>query len=244
MAIEARDLNVACEWLCGVWRGVRGAVESERGSERREGRGWVDVGMRSMYGVKYLRITRTATIPTSITVDASDEAVNEDSDDEVPDEDDEIMQQSDRCESQRSGTRVCYDIVHSTSYQVPVAYISFPGLTPAAASQPKQVYRLLVPDTYKSQMQAVGTMGALSVAEHPVTGSPAWFVHPCLTQDAMRAVSGRNTSVAPEMYLMRWLGVIGSSIGLSLPINVAQAVLSYSKETDVGSDTIGEISLP
>nr|OQO15735.1 hypothetical protein B0A51_16433 [Rachicladosporium sp. CCFEE 5018] len=243
MAIEARELDVACEWLCGVWRGVclRG---DEVGRERKEGRGWVDVGMRERYGVRYLRITREVAFPTSTVVDASDKAVDEDSDDEVPYEDEEIIERSGACEMQQLRTRVCYDIVHSASYQVPLVYINLPDLSPAAASSPEQVYSLLVPDAYKSQMQAVGTMGALSMGEHPVTGSPAWFVHPCLTQDAMRAVSEREANLSPEMYLMRWFGVIGSSIGLSVPIEVGQAVQTYSKEAEVGSDNIGTIRVP
>ncbi|OQO07587.1 hypothetical protein B0A48_07284 [Cryoendolithus antarcticus] len=243
MAIEARDLDVACEWLCGVWRGVYLRGDEAR-RERKEGRGWVDVGMRERYGVKYLRITREVTFSGSTVIDASDAAVDEDSDDQVPDEDAEIVERSSGCEMQQPLTPVCYDIVHSASYQVPVVYITLPELSPAAASSPEQVYSLLVPDAYKSQMQAVGTMGALSMGEHPVTGSPAWFVHPCLTQDAMRVVSEGQATFGPRMYLMRWLGVIGSSIGLSVPINVAQAVQMYQREASSGSDTVDADQVP
>lgn len=66
----------------------------------------------------------------------------------------------------------------------------------------------------------MGVMGAMSLTEHPVTGLPAYFVHPCRTQEAMLAVTdGRE--VSPEKYLVLWLGVIGSSVSLSLPVEVA-----------------------
>lgn len=65
------------------------------------------------------------------------------------------------------------------------------------------------------------------MAEHPVTGMPAYFVHPCRTQNVMGPLLegggdcefGARDSVE---YLMLWLGVIGASVGLSVPMRVAK----------------------
>jgi len=116
-----------------------------------------------------------------------------------------------------SDVLVHYDIVHSTSYQVPVLYLTFPG---RGLPPPDDVYELLVPPSQKQQMQAIGVMGALSMTEHPITTLPAYYVHPCRTQDAMLAVSGGG-GMTPDRYLLLCLGIIGSSVSLSLPVDVA-----------------------
>lgn len=117
-----------------------------------------------------------------------------------------------------SGMRICYDIVHSPSYQVPVLYLSFPS---RSLPPPDEVYERLVPAAQRQQVKAIGIMGALSMAEHPVTGLPAYFVHPCHTQEAMATVTGGKT-VAPDRYLLLWLGIIGSSVSLSMPVEIFQ----------------------
>lgn len=61
------------------------------------------------------------------------------------------------------------------------------------------------------------------MAEHPVTGTPAYFVHPCRTQEAMLALVTERT-VKPQDYLLLWLGVIGGGVGLNMPIELAQMV--------------------
>lgn len=77
-------------------------------------------------------------------------------------------------------------------------------------------------------------MGALSMAEHPVSGAPAYFVHPCRTREVLGALVGgggeaglRGDGEALE-YLMRWFGVIGTSVGLSVPVGVAVRVAGMS----------------
>jgi ubiquitin-like-conjugating enzyme ATG10 len=75
-------------------------------------------------------------------------------------------------------------------------------------------------------------MGALSMAEHPISGTPAYFVHPCRTQEVMPPLLLLLQNADPNKpdadprkaicYLMLWFGVIGASVGLSVPISVAR----------------------
>lgn len=66
-------------------------------------------------------------------------------------------------------------------------------------------------------------MGALSMTDHPVTGMPAYFVHPCRTAEAMDAVT-EHRNVTPDGYLLMWLGMVGPSVGLDVPIELAEAM--------------------
>jgi len=121
------------------------------------------------------------------------------------------------------------DIAYSHAYQVPVLYLTFAEhLTnkSIALPSPDEVYNTLVPDGFKSPMRSVGVMGALSIAEHPVTGVPAYSVHPCRTQEALSTLLDNAKSEASPydgtVYLLLWFGVIGASVGLSVPIGVAK----------------------
>ena len=127
--------------------------------------------------------------------------------------------------------KIHYDIVYSPTYQVPVLYLCLPSTDRSPLPPPDEIYDLLVPSAYRAQLKAVGPMSALSMTgEHPVTGGPAYFVHPCLTQDSMRAVmAGRQVSAAE--YLALWVGVVGATVGLSLPVSLARELqsLDFSK---------------
>lgn len=150
--------------------------------------------------------------------------------DEIEDEDPEALFVPAAATKRQDLDRVVrYDVVYSPSYQVPVLYLTF-----ATASTNKgvplpsadEVYAMLVPQGFKTPMRDVGVMGALSMAEHPITGMPAYFVHPCRTQEALAPLLG-DTSHKPGFepdleYLLLWFGVIGASVGLSVPVNTAK----------------------
>jgi ubiquitin-like-conjugating enzyme ATG10 len=127
------------------------------------------------------------------------------------------------------------DIAFSPAYQVPVLYLTFAERSTnrsIALPSPDEVYKILVPDDFKSPMRSVGVMGALSMAEHPVTGVPAYFVHPCRTQEALSPLLDSASSNAKlcngTRYLLLWFGVIGASVGLSVPISVAKLFANRS----------------
>ena len=51
---------------------------------------------------------------------------------------------------------------------------------------------------------------------------PCFFVHPCNTPDAMRELLGTEVVSGLE-YLQIWAGLIGASVGLHLPKELAVA---------------------
>ncbi|EMC91187.1 hypothetical protein BAUCODRAFT_79865, partial [Baudoinia panamericana UAMH 10762] len=119
---------------------------------------------------------------------------------------------------------IIYDIVHSPSYNVPVLYITLSPRSDGATRSLDAVYDLLVPQSQWGSLQSVSVMGGLSMTDHPVTTLPAYFVHPCRTAEAMAAVTAGRT-VTPTEYLVVWLGLIGSTVGLHMPVSVAKAVV-------------------
>ncbi|KAK5681428.1 hypothetical protein LTS10_005958 [Elasticomyces elasticus] len=196
--------------------------------EEGEGTGWRDVRVvEDSYGPPLLRIPRLLDSPDSdaavaghanaFSGEIESEEVAADS------EDDEALVRSPPPESSGQKTSVVYDIVYSLSYRVPVLYIS---LLPGTSTD---IHDLLVPTSHKAQIQhaGAGPLGALSLTDHPLTSLPAYFIHPCRTAEGMAAVTtceSRGDRIGAMGYLMRWLGLVGPSVGLTVPVRLAKAL--------------------
>src|ERR1700741_3248924 len=62
----------------------------------------------------------------------------------------------------------------------------------------------------------------ISSQYHPISDLPSFFLHPCNTQDALSNLKP-SESLTPEEYLILWLGLIGSAVGLHLPSKLVSA---------------------
>ncbi|KAL4812226.1 hypothetical protein BDW67DRAFT_129299 [Aspergillus spinulosporus] len=115
--------------------------------------------------------------------------------------------------SNSSELQVDYDILLSPTYQVPVLYFVLRRADKSLGLD--EVYHYLVPDQCRRTIRNMGIMGGISFGYHPVFETPAFFVHPCNTADAMRDIASEH-DISPEAYLIIWLGLVGSSVRLQL----------------------------
>ncbi|KAF4581054.1 autophagy-like protein 3 [Ophiocordyceps camponoti-floridani] len=112
---------------------------------------------------------------------------------------------------------VVYEIHLHPTYRIPCLWFTLHHLQgDEAAFDIDTVFRRLVPDEYKSRLRGQGAIGGISADHHPITGVPAFFIHPCLLGDA---ISGFQCSL--ENYLIIWLGLVGGCIGLWVPTEMA-----------------------
>ncbi|PGH10816.1 hypothetical protein AJ80_07367 [Polytolypa hystricis UAMH7299] len=116
----------------------------------------------------------------------------------------------------RPRLQVEYSVLLSPTYQVPVLYFLLHGPFPKGPEGLDFIYDCLVPAQYRSELKDVGVMGGISIGHHPISNFPAYFVHPCNTPDALRAVAGRSEPTA-ETYLFLWLGLVGNGVSLHVP---------------------------
>ena len=56
---------------------------------------------------------------------------------------------------------------------------------------------------------------------HPVDDKPAFFVHPCNTAEALKDAIEQTSTVTPVQYLLLWMGIVGSRVGLRVPVALA-----------------------
>ncbi|KAL8791291.1 MAG: hypothetical protein Q9195_005980 [Heterodermia aff. obscurata] len=134
---------------------------------------------------------------------------------------------------------VIYSIVYSPTYQVPVLYFCFRDLPcPYNPNSVDTVYQLLVPQESRTDIESFSIIGGISMAvsiarttslptpadeeeqNHPITDFPSFFIHPCNTAEAMRELLGGRDVKALE-YLLIWLGLVGSCVGLFVPKELA-----------------------
>jgi ubiquitin-like-conjugating enzyme ATG10 len=59
--------------------------------------------------------------------------------------------------------------------------------------------------------------------DHPITNSPAFFIHPCQTAAVLDA-SIANQDLSPLKYLTLWIGAMGNCVGLNIPSTLAQNI--------------------
>ncbi|KAI2872812.1 hypothetical protein CBS76997_10858 [Aspergillus niger] len=112
--------------------------------------------------------------------------------------------------------QVIYNILLSPTYHVPVLYFQLRQDNHPGPLGIDAVYQYLVPEQYRKELQSIGIMGGISFGYRPDSGTPAFFVHPCQTTDAMRHIAGQ-LCLTPEIYLIIWLGLVGNRLGLQLP---------------------------
>ncbi|KAK4937827.1 hypothetical protein LTR10_021630 [Elasticomyces elasticus] len=110
---------------------------------------------------------------------------------------------------------VDFFITLSPVYCVPVLYFSRQHTSNDSRLSLDQVYDWLIPWTSHTPLRNTGVMGGISMA-HPVSDQPAFFIHPCNTPEALSALRP-GANLTPEGYLILWLGLIGSSVGLHIP---------------------------
>ncbi|KAF2015891.1 hypothetical protein BU24DRAFT_462113 [Aaosphaeria arxii CBS 175.79] len=135
----------------------------------------------------------------------------------IEDDDEEEVLQNVR----PSSVVITYDVLLSPSYQVPMLYISFIDAQHRYPPTMETLYRYLIPRQFTEQINSVGIIGGITITDHPLTGSPVFFIHPCQTAAVMEASVG-NKELTPVEYLMVWIGAMGGCVGLNIPIALAQ----------------------
>ncbi|KAI5358861.1 putative ubiquitin-like-conjugating enzyme Atg3/Atg10 [Septoria linicola] len=176
---------------------------------------WQNVRLiKCQNGGHYVRITRNAPEQRGGEYQATRaDDLAEDHILDIDDGDEESLPKFTTESTTRSSTiLVTYDIIYSHTYQVPVLYIH----RPASSHQ-------LLNELYAPASQVVGIMGGITLVDHPEIGKPVYFIHPCRTQEAVRVVLGPK-HVDGLNWLMVWFGVIGTTVGLNVPVKVAEAV--------------------
>lgn len=142
-------------------------------------------------------------------------------------------------------TTITYDIIYSPTYRVPILYIHKPP--PLLSIPPQDDDNNNNPDPFLTHLQNSSSSAVLlSLIDHPATGKPVYFIHPCRTQEAIAEILsssssrrrlGKTGSGGGEeeeetgggeggmQWFMAWWGCIGNSAGLSVPMELARMVM-------------------
>ncbi|KAI9821569.1 MAG: hypothetical protein M1832_003243 [Thelocarpon impressellum] len=173
-----------------------------------ERRSWDEVTLENRRGQPFISIKRLIRIAEVGHSTSSSNEAGTDSDHC----DDEIESDGDA----EALDRQEYHVLLSPTYRVPVLYFSLGNLPLREPLSLDTAYELLVPPQYKEGLGTVGVLGGISMGDHPLLDTPAFFIHPCNTADAMREL-GDGRDVNLFQYLMLWIGLVGSGVGFHMP---------------------------
>jgi Autophagocytosis associated protein, active-site domain len=121
--------------------------------------------------------------------------------------------------------RIDYHVLLSETWQVPVLYFAplwNDTLEPLAL---KEVYAFIVEKSSKDAVEDVGVMGGIShgvsflifqmlTQDHPILGTPHYFIHPCRTADLLQDIQKDNKEISHEQLLQVWLGLVGGVVNI------------------------------
>ncbi|KAI8379797.1 autophagocytosis associated protein [Radiomyces spectabilis] len=117
-----------------------------------------------------------------------------------------------------------HHIVYSTSYQVPVLYFNA-SFSDGAPLSLDDLYRYVIPDTLANNLRnsPISIQGSISLTEHPVLGTPFWYIHPCNTEALMQTI---DYSITTENYIKVWLSFMGQAI--HCPVSMVMFVEKFA----------------
>mmetsp|Transcript_19555 Transcript_19555/g.21747 ORF Transcript_19555/g.21747 Transcript_19555/m.21747 type:complete len:174 (+) Transcript_19555:41-562(+) len=101
-----------------------------------------------------------------------------------------------------------YFIVYSSTYTVPVLYFNVYNLDGSLLTP--EEFRKSLPQHLSNEKQK---WNFITQDEHPITGVPCNYIHPCQTQQVMeQLLQGAATSD----YLLTWLSMYGAFVGITV----------------------------
>lgn len=127
-----------------------------------------------------------------------------------------------------------FSIVYSHVWSVPVLYMMVQRLdgTPLPRSQ---ILPLLEPSSSSSSKEEF-----LSCDEHPMTGIPSFFLHPCRTAEKLSVLECRSETTR----LWSWMAMVLSTVRQPIaPKLYVQVVERLSKNTKVADEDVDQVGL-
>lgn len=110
-----------------------------------------------------------------------------------------------------------FSVVYSDTWRVPVLY--FTVQDPSGNPLPRDKVVAALPAS--SQVQ--DTWDLVSYDEHPVSGVPSYFLHPCQTEARLKVLFN-NEPENKQLLLLSWMSLILPAIGYNFPSKIFQKV--------------------
>ncbi|GKY94016.1 E2-like conjugating enzyme atg10 [Mayamaea pseudoterrestris] len=130
-------------------------------------------------------------------------------------------------ESEVAETIWHFSVIYSHTFHVPVLYFSVQYLDGSPCSRDAVVAHL---HQAHHQNSVEDPWDFVSVDQHPVTGTPSFFLHPCATSDWMQLLIA-NGSVDPHpklLHLLSWLSMVLAAVGMAIPAKIYQHLLTQA----------------
>lgn len=113
-----------------------------------------------------------------------------------------------------------FSIVYSDVWKVPVIYFTVQQMSGAPCSR-DEVVDILRQQSPQNRVE--DSWDFVSYDEHPMTGTPAFFLHPCRTQERLQLLRCR-AQWKQSAQLWSWMSLVFPSLGFAIPAKTFQLV--------------------
>jgi ubiquitin-like-conjugating enzyme ATG10 len=128
-------------------------------------------------------------------------------------QDDTILEDGDAVppsSMRQSSSQWRFSVVYSDTWKVPVLYFSVQVDSAGNPCSREEVLSML------PCPEVSDTWDFLSHDEHPVTGAPSYFLHPCRTADRLELMLRRHPD-KDSVVLLSWFSLVLPAVGYRLP---------------------------
>jgi ubiquitin-like-conjugating enzyme ATG10 len=124
-------------------------------------------------------------------------------------------------------TEWSFSVVYSHIWHVPVLYFTVQMQDGTPLTRNEVIDSL---HSYCSDPDSfVHTSDFVTIDEHPVTGSPSYFLHPCQTLRRMEIFTHQLT--CPALRLWSWMSMLFPTVGIMIPLNTFSLIQSELRGT-------------
>lgn len=113
-----------------------------------------------------------------------------------------------------------FSIVYSHTWSVPVLYFLAQHRDGSPLTR-SEVVSLLT--SIHHQNQVTDAWDFVSQEEHPISGIPSFFLHPCRTNERIVLIQSLDR-YSEGMKLLAWMSMVLPSVGLAMPASVFRAL--------------------
>jgi hypothetical protein len=169
-----------------------------------------------------VRIARHAECKSHILSDDNDD--NGWIDETIEVDDDAISLENDRY-LQKTYNEWKFSIVFSDTWQTPVLYFTVHDGQGILLSRPEILRLLPLPvqsqrsnsEHHSSWVDDLTFYDFVSADEHPISGVPSYFLHPCRVNSLLRTMMNEKEEHRPEIRLLSWMALMLPNAGMRIP---------------------------
>ena len=155
--------------------------------------------------------------------------------------DDSVYEDPDAVQGENMSVKLWHwhvTVVYSETWQTPTLYFRVEDAYRGEPCSRTEVINYLTRMHYRNNVS--DTWDFVSQDEHPITGTPCFFLHPCRTNESLNHLAKHDD---PAVRLLQWMSILLPSIGITITskefIEVVEVLTTEGADRGIGTNKNG-----